>query len=227
MLDFSNESSPALPAATCILIRTGGSGLEILLLRRSKSLKHMPDLWVFPGGKVDAEDSGIDEQSSARSAAVRELEEEAGITLLETDLLCFSHWTTPVKIKRRFATWFFLAAAPRGTKVVVDGQEIVDFQWLTPELAICSHESGSLPLTPPTLVSLYDLRKYDTLSSLHSALKQRSPPQFFPKMIRQANQMTFLYHGDASYESGNLSLEGTVHRTISQDGKFYYLSKRE
>ena len=48
MLELSDQEADAKPAATVILIRPAGEGVEVLLLKRSEALKHMPGLWVFP-----------------------------------------------------------------------------------------------------------------------------------------------------------------------------------
>ena len=81
VLEFSEEASPALPAACAIVIRQTHEGLETLLLKRSDELKNMPGLWVFPGGKVEVSDEGDSELEQARSGAARELQEEAGLSL--------------------------------------------------------------------------------------------------------------------------------------------------
>ena len=56
----------------------------------------MGGAWVFPGGAVDADEAAARATSSHRRAAVREVDEEAGITLTEPDaLVAFSRWITP------------------------------------------------------------------------------------------------------------------------------------
>ena len=70
MMDFSDRVSEALPAATAVVVRQSGSGREVLLLKRSDQLKHMPGLWVFPGGKVEPTDAGEGELEQARHGAV-------------------------------------------------------------------------------------------------------------------------------------------------------------
>ena len=152
MLELSDQETDAKPAATVILIRPAEEGVEVLLLKRSEALKHMPGLWVFPGGKVEAGDSGEGDFERARSAAARECHEEAGVALRSDVLAPFSHWLTPVVVKRRFATWFFWAQVPSDTAVQVDGSEITAHQWWQPSQAIAAHQAGDLPMTPPTLV---------------------------------------------------------------------------
>ena len=223
VLEFSEEVQSATPAATAILVRQVGKCPEVLLLRRSETLKHMPGIWVFPGGKVESDDGGEDELHKARTAACRELEEEAGISLTPDNLTPFSHWLTPTVVKRRFATWFFLAQVTETVVVQVDDREIVDFQWWSPGEAIAAHQRGALPLTPPTLVSLHDIEQLAHCASLEEAVQRRAPPRFFPKVVRDADRMVFLYPGDAAYESGELGADGSLHRTIGAGGIFNYV----
>src|ERR671914_2304696 len=51
-----NEGEPTEPrqAASVIVLRGGGDGLEVLLLRRNPDARFMGGVWVFPGGAVDA-----------------------------------------------------------------------------------------------------------------------------------------------------------------------------
>ncbi len=65
-----------IPAATIILVReAAGGGIEVLLMRRHRKSSFMSNAFVFPGGKVDADDA------SHEAAAIRELFEEAGVLL--------------------------------------------------------------------------------------------------------------------------------------------------
>src|SRR5437660_9490167 len=108
-----NVGAPASPrlAATVILLRGEDSSLEVVLVRRNPAARFMGGAWVFPGGAVHAEDGEGD--AALRRAALRELEEEAGIEGLGPDeLVPFARWITPAAVEIRFDTWFFLAAAP-------------------------------------------------------------------------------------------------------------------
>lgn len=46
------------PAATIVLLRDGAEGLEVLLMRRTRSAGFVPGAYVFPGGRVDGTDAG-------------------------------------------------------------------------------------------------------------------------------------------------------------------------
>lgn len=79
------------PAASVLLLRDGPSGLEALLLERTSRAAFMPSLWVFPGGRVDAEDaevagvSDLADIGAAKVAAVRETLEEVDVWLGAAD----------------------------------------------------------------------------------------------------------------------------------------------
>lgn len=45
------------PAATTLILRDGGAGLEVLMVRRSMQASFMPGAYVFPGGAVDEADA--------------------------------------------------------------------------------------------------------------------------------------------------------------------------
>ncbi len=90
-----------LPAATVLLARDSADGPEVYLVRRSKSVRFMGGVYVFPGGKVDAEDADPDVLAALQGAddaeevlglaapqaaahlvaAIRETLEEAGLLL--------------------------------------------------------------------------------------------------------------------------------------------------
>src|SRR5690606_15157479 len=132
----SGKSSPDAvmikPSASIILTRHGARQIESVLMRRYDEMAFSSG-WVLPGSKIDPEDyrcvkevcTGEElEISAALHAAVRETQEEAGVTIPVEELVLMSCWTTPVLGDRpRFRTWFFVA--PMNEQViVVDGNEM-------------------------------------------------------------------------------------------------------
>ena len=61
--------SPVRPvdAAGLVLIRDSKRGLEVLVGRRHSRVPFLPDIYVFPGGRVDDSDSLANIQGSIRS----------------------------------------------------------------------------------------------------------------------------------------------------------------
>ena len=107
------EPAPLRPAATVMIVRdasddesgnSGGSPVEVFLLRRVASMAFAPSTIVFPGGGVDPRDSaelpwagpgvlewsvrlGADEEATRKLvvAAVREVFEECGVLFASAD----------------------------------------------------------------------------------------------------------------------------------------------
>ena len=219
----SDDREGAIVAGTILLLRDALSGPEVLLLKRNPQAKNMGDVWMFPGGKVEAGDAAAREVEQAANAAVRELSEEAAIVLNTLELICFSHWLTPAGMTRRFATWFYVARLPENAAVRVDGEEMVEARWVSPQTAIDEHERGTLRLPPPTVVSLQDLTHQTSVAQILNAAASRVPPYFFPKVCAQAGKnAVMLYPGDAGYQDANPQAIGERHRAQWSDGVIAY-----
>jgi 8-oxo-dGTP pyrophosphatase MutT (NUDIX family) len=213
------EMPPPIPAATVVLVRDGAEGLETLMLRRN-SRGAFGGMWVFPGGRVDPDD-GEDEEG-ARRAAVRKTVEEASLVVEPTALVPFAHWTPPPIAPKRFATWFFLAPAPSGI-VAVDGSEIHEHIWVTPNDALQLRDAGRIELAPPTFVTLHRLSQFtDVASALEDAAKR--PIEFFSTKVMRASsgEGVAVWHGDVAYEGDDLDAAGARHRlAMVRDGWTY------
>lgn len=102
----AGEPTEPIPAATVVLVRSVRRQRQVLLLKRPADSVFAPDAWVFPGGRVDAEDYGFDHAALAVGpdpdewarrlaigsaheaaayvvAAIREAWEETGIPLVD------------------------------------------------------------------------------------------------------------------------------------------------
>jgi 8-oxo-dGTP pyrophosphatase MutT (NUDIX family) len=209
-------------AATVLIMRQAQAGMEILMLRRNAKLVFAGGAWVFPGGAVDqadSEDVGLEhEELAARVAAVRESAEECGLLLEPQQLVHFSHWTTPVNQKRRFATWFFAAVvAEKNSAVVIDDGEIHDYQWLTPAQALAQHRAGELTMMPPTYLSIKMVDQFISADQALESLRRFEAYWITPRISRDGETMVLLYPGDAGYEASDGALSGPRHRCVMND----------
>jgi glyoxylase-like metal-dependent hydrolase (beta-lactamase superfamily II)/8-oxo-dGTP pyrophosphatase MutT (NUDIX family) len=151
------------PAATVVLLRPGPAGLEALLTHRPATMAFAPDVHVFPGGRVDAGDAapalasrsvrsateaadalGGDLQPepalAAHVAAIRELFEEAGVLLSDTD-------AAPDRVAA--ARTALLAGATTFATIAAE----LDLRLRTDRLVALSRW-----VTPPTLPRRFDAR---------------------------------------------------------------------
>jgi 8-oxo-dGTP pyrophosphatase MutT (NUDIX family) len=197
-LNLGRESVPR-PAATVILLRGGTGNLEVLLVKRNPASKFMGGAWVFPGGAVDrSEGKG---QAALRAAALRELDEEAGIHLDDPDgLIPFSRWITPAQVKIRFDTWFYLAPLPDGATAEVDGSEIVDARWYEPRSALEEASRGELLLVFPTIKHLEQISAFDSAHDLMSHARGREVLPVQPRVVMHGETARILLPGEPGYE---------------------------
>ena len=206
--------TPPVHAATVIPIRDSDAGIEVLMLRRNSKIA-FGGMWVFPGGRVDPEDGSTSseeaEQATARRAAVREAQEEAGLELPLDTLIAYSHWTPPPITPRRFLTWFFLAPAPQG-EIVIDGGEIHEHAWLRPEAALAKRDAGEIEIAPPTWVTLNELCGHGTIAQALESTRSREPERFETRIAMEPDGPTAIWHGDSGWPQGDANLPGPRHR---------------
>jgi 8-oxo-dGTP pyrophosphatase MutT (NUDIX family) len=195
-----NTGPPVRPrqAASVILLRGGTEELELLLVKRTPKARFMGGVWVFPGGAVDAGEGDGDE--AHRTAAIRELQEEAAVTLEDpAGLVKFSRWITPAAVKTRFDTHFFLAELPGEQIPRVDGEECVDLGWFTPEGALDAHAAGEILLVFPTIKHLEQLQPFPTVTELLEHARGRDVEPVEPRVVMEGEVARILLPGDPGY----------------------------
>jgi 8-oxo-dGTP pyrophosphatase MutT (NUDIX family) len=192
------------PAATVIVARSEGDGVQVLALRRSETTRFLPGHVVFPGGAIEAGDRALagrlfgDPSEVARACAVRELYEEAGLLLtadgpvarrpeaaieaLRFDppasgvLVEVSRWVAPEFFETRYDARFFATVAPPGLRVTPDGGEIVEAWWARPADILEAANRGGASIIWPTLVTLNALARCRSVDDvLALRIEQVSP----------------------------------------------------
>ena len=217
------EAPPPIPAATVVLLRDRTPGFEVLMLRKTSKIT-FGGMWVFPGGRIDAEDYPADGavDTAARRAAARETREETGLTVTPDDFVWFAHWTPPPTTPKRFATWFFAGRAGSGD-VAVDGGEIDDHRWIAPSAALERHAAREIDLAPPTWVTLYQLARYEQISSALSQLGSAAPRVYETRLAQLDDGVRVtLWHGDAGYDTWDATSKGATHRLLMRPEGFVF-----
>jgi len=182
-------------AASLALIRQRDGHAEVLMGRRARRHRFLPDVYVFPGGGVDRGDHRIlpltplrpevvhllaQSASHARAralavAAVRETWEETGLALgrldggvLRPELHALDHIVraiTPTASPIRFHARFFVADGERLKGRLQGNGELLDLDWRPIERCL------ALPLADITEFVLGELRHW---------LRTRHPPPRVP-----------------------------------------------
>jgi 8-oxo-dGTP pyrophosphatase MutT (NUDIX family) len=226
-LDETQNMKNIKPASTIMLARDFNGQLEVLLLKRNKALAFAAGLWVFPGGKIEADEIEKSENDleAAKIAAVRETKEEANLDVQHKELIFFSHWTTPVIEPRRYSTWFFFGEIKEASsEVTIDDSEIKEYVWLHPQVALDKLKEGELAMMPPTIISLQLIRKCLSVAEAKEKIRDEEPIFILPVLQPKDGKMFCLYEGDAGYESADIEKVGARHRMIldMKKGKFNF-----
>jgi 8-oxo-dGTP pyrophosphatase MutT (NUDIX family) len=191
----SGELTEPRQAASIIVLRDSDEGPEVLLVQRNPEQRFMGGAWVFPGGAVH------DEDADHAAAAVRELEEEAGVTLAAGDpVVPWSRWITPAEVVVRFDTWFFVAESPPGAEATVDGSECVDVRWLRPAAALEAHGRGELMLVFPTIKHLEALAGMASVADALENARSREVVPVQPRVVIRNGTAEVLLPGEPGYD---------------------------
>jgi 8-oxo-dGTP pyrophosphatase MutT (NUDIX family) len=192
-----NEGAVTEPrqAASIVVLRDSEDGPEVLLVQRNPEQRFMGGAWVFPGGAVHSEDA------DHAAAAIRELEEEAGVTLPSGHpVVPWSRWITPAEVVVRFDTWFYVTEAPAGTEATVDGSECVDVRWLRPTTALDAHGRGELMLVFPTIKHLEALAGFPTVAGALEKASSREVVPVQPRVVVRDGSAEVLLPGEPGYD---------------------------
>jgi 8-oxo-dGTP pyrophosphatase MutT (NUDIX family) len=257
-------------ATTVILLREKKpKGFEVFLLKRHEKSSFMGGNFVYPGGRVDRDDSlpeiyscckGVSEEEAFQIlggsisqkesfahwiAGIRELFEEAGILLAYNqrrdliqlnnpiererflhfrDLLqkgkltlfqlaqeekllfaldqlhYYAHWITPEARSERFDTRFFLACHPEGQEATYDQKETTAGVWITPRNALEENLHGEVMLSPPTLKTLEDLSRFETVEEVLNSLREKEIRPILPILTKISSGALILFPWDPEYE---------------------------
>ena len=230
------------PAATIVVLRPAQTTFEVLMVKRNDKVAFMAGAYVFPGGRVDDEDAAMAaalpplagvsrfldlsaaDEMRFRVAAVRELEEEAGVRVTTGALEPLAHWVTPEVETRRYDTRFFLALMPAGQEARHEAGETTEFVWMTPRHAIDRCRRNEIMLPPPTWTTLKRLAAFDSIDQVLAWARSKPIVRVQPRLMRDPAQTLLTLPGDPTYPTidGWEVPEDT--RFVLEDGRWRPLS---
>lgn len=211
-------AQPPRAASTVVVLRPSAAGpFDVLLVRRNDRVAFMAGAFVFPGGRVDDDDragrhqarfltdaprfadlSPVDELPF-RVAAVRELDEEAGLRVGLDDLIPIAHWVTPEIEIRRYDTRFFLTVGPQGQEARHDGGETTELLWTAPAEATARCRRGEIMLPPPTWTTLRLLERQPSLDAALEWARTHTIVRVQPGFVRTGDESVLTLPGDPSF----------------------------
>jgi 8-oxo-dGTP pyrophosphatase MutT (NUDIX family) len=129
----------------------------------------------------------------------------------------YAHWITPEARNVRFDTRFFIARNVPGQEASPDARETTEGIWLEPAEALQENLRGTVALSPPTLKTLEDLARFNTIEDLLSAVSVMDKPAILPILLNPTKDEVLIFPWDPEYEgfrAGKLTLP-TDHGSIS------------
>jgi 8-oxo-dGTP pyrophosphatase MutT (NUDIX family) len=114
-----------------------------------------------------------------------------GLTLDAASLEYAGHWLTPECEPRRYETRFFVTEVDPEAPVTPYEKEMVEALWITPSQALAKNRKGDFPLVFPTLVTLEELRPFQTPGEALSFLRARPVPPRLPAPERAEGGVVF------------------------------------
>ena len=204
-----------------VVLRDVARGLEVYLVKRSRTVDFMAGAHVFPGGRLDQADSSL------AACAVRETFEEAGLVLDAGALVPWVRWITPEISPKRFDARFFLARAPEGQEPKVDGHEATEGVWIAPVAALQSWEEGGMQLAPATAKSIELLTAFATVEAALAAAAMRPPPVAMPHVWNdpETGRAYISLPGDPRHPEPDV-LGGTIRRFELTEGRYRKVGAR-
>jgi 8-oxo-dGTP pyrophosphatase MutT (NUDIX family) len=111
--------------------------------------------------------------------------------VLRTDLLgVWSAWCTPEFEPRRFRTWFFVAAMPRGQRTRDVSTESASVTWLPASGACDAVDAGELGMMPPTYLTCLEVAQHASPDDVLVAAEGRVVEMFTPAVEGEGGAAT-------------------------------------
>lgn len=187
---------PARRAASVIILREHLGKLQIFVQHRASSMDFAAGAVVFPGGRAEESDdefqfSGVDDVLASHAAAwrntsmgsaepeiararassilrtaIREVEEETGVTIPVQVMKPWENFITPYGYPKRFDTFFFVARADHTVRLKHQTTEAVASQWWDAQKLMDDFFADRIRMMLPTRVLINELLEYPSIDAI-------------------------------------------------------------
>ena len=140
---------------------------------------------------------------------------EAGLVAATDVLFSFARWITPAANPKRFDTRFLVGRLPAGQDVTVDGTETVSATWYTPKTALAVYEAARIQLIPPTVLTLDDLARFESVDAVLADARRRIVRAASPDIV-----MTEGSEPTMSYPNNTGAPSRSPRRLVLRDGRW-------
>jgi 8-oxo-dGTP pyrophosphatase MutT (NUDIX family) len=132
--------------------------------------------------------------------SICEIAQKENLLFALDQLRYYAHWITPEARSERFDTRFFLTRYPLGQEASHDQKETTAGAWLTPRKALEENLAGEVVLSPPTLKTLEDLSRFESIDEVFSSLKTNDIRPILPVLTKVESGALLVFPWDPEYE---------------------------
>lgn len=157
-----------IPAAAVAFVRDTERGIEVYLSRRPAHFRYYPGAFVFPGGRVDSEDSDI------RATARREVKEEIGVEIDTQFLVPLRNIHTSAHAGPVYHMLTFAYQVDAAFDTCLNADEVDEELWITAREAV-----EQLDLPYQIKAAVYTIARFASVDKLLGALASGSVDEDF------------------------------------------------
>lgn len=157
------ERKEPIPAAAVAFVRDTERGIEVYLSRRPAHFRYYPGAFVFPGGRLDPDDTDI------KATARREVREEIGIEIDTKLLVPLRNIHTSAHAGPVYHMLTFAYPADGEFNTNLNPEEVDEEIWIAAREAIARFE-----LPYQIRAAVFTIAQFHTVSELLGTLKTGS-----------------------------------------------------
>lgn len=117
-----------------------------------------------------------------------------------SEIVYFSHWTTPIGPPRRYSTRFFVTKVDPKFELSHDNGETVESRWINPKLALELSTAGEIEIIFPTFKNIEKLLSFGSSEELIQGLAQMQViSEVTPKIVLENEEFKILIPGDEGF----------------------------
>ncbi len=135
-----------------------------------------------------------------KEISLLQMAQEEEIIFTTDQIVYYAHWITPEARPIRFDTRFFLARHPEGQVADYDRQETTAGAWISPARALEANLQGEIVLSPPTLKTLEDLSRFQSIDDLLTFARGTPKPSILPILAHVHERPVLIFPWDPEYE---------------------------
>ncbi|MEU7389174.1 NUDIX hydrolase [Streptomyces tanashiensis] len=135
----------------------------------------------------------------ARELSFADFLDRRGLVLRSDLLGAWARWITPEFERRRYDTWFFVAALPAGQRTRDVSGEADRTVWIRPAEAAAGYDRGELTMMPPTISTLRTLEPFGTAAEALAAAGEQDMAPVLAQARLEGDELVLSWPGHEEF----------------------------